>query len=88
MGSSWLILQRESLKTRVKLPGGVRLRPASQSLLEHSSCVFKELQSHQGLAQAEEAPGPTGPQGKGHLCVSQCPCWLTQPLMAERAISK
>lgn len=42
---AWFPYQRESLKTRVKLPGGVRLRPASQSLLEHSSCVLKELRS-------------------------------------------
>lgn len=37
--------QRESLKTRVELPGCIRLRTTSQSLLEDSSCVLKALRS-------------------------------------------
>lgn len=86
--SSLRILQSEVQKARVELPGCVRLAAASQSLLEHSSCLLKTLQSHQGLAQAEEAPGPARSQGKGHLGIGQGPCWLTQPLMAERTVSK
>lgn len=86
--SSWLILHSQLQKTSVELPSGIRLGPTSQSRLEHSSCLLETLQSHQGLAQAEEAPGPARPQGKGHLSISQGPRRLTQPLVAERAISK
>lgn len=86
--SSSLILHSKPQKTSVELPSGIRLGPTSQSLLEHSSGLLETLQSHQGLAQAEEAPGPARPQGKGHLSISQGPRRLTQPLVAERAISK
>lgn len=86
--SSSLILQSEVQKAKVELPGCIRLGATSQSLLEHSSCLLKTLQSHQGLAQAEKAPGPARSQGKGHLGIGQGPHGLTQPLMAERAVSK
>lgn len=88
MNSSLPILQRELQKTRVELPGCIRLGPASQSLLEHSCCLLEALQSHQGLAQAEESPGPAGLQGKSYLGIGQGPHRLTHPLMAKRAISK
>lgn len=80
---SSLVLQSQLHEAGVELPGCVRLGPASQSLLEHSSCLFETLQSHQGLAQAEEAPGPAGPQSEGYLGISQGTHWLTQPFMAE-----
>lgn len=86
--SSSPTLPSEVQKASVELSGCVRLGAPSQSLLEHSSCLFKTLQSHQGLAQAEEATGPARSQSKGHLGINQGPHRLTQPFMAERAVSK
>lgn len=42
---AWFPYQSKVQKARAELPGGIGLGAASQSFLEHSSCLFKTLLS-------------------------------------------